>query len=674
MASKLITLPFRPTINLRGGVEAGAKLFVYSTGTTTPVSVYSDSALSIPLTNPVVADAFGVFPDVYYNDTQIVRVVIQQANGTVLSDTDPYVSDAASAEASADAAALSAAAAEAVARPIYANNAAGLAATTEGDFFFVDQGDGTADLYRHDAGPTATAMGRSTIINPQATGAAGLIGATGGSVQSLLDARPTSATLAGSGGAGLIGATGGNVQSLLDAQAAYILKSRQVVARQQLSWLPFEAVSDVYVGALIPTASTPVAAMRLHSEWILVRVRTTGLSTASNNDVYFNEYLYRDPAGYAQVNGGWQLVMCRGYANGRYINVFTAPDAPGQIPNADFAIRIGRMADAYVSSGDSGDWRYRGFGHGGMLNTPANNQISSDGAAGNLQTTGVWAVGATAYGTYFTIDCDYGLVLPPKTLGADPASTDGSTGTVTITYAGHGMSTGVRVLLSGITDTGGITQAQMTGVFSVTVVDANTFTIATAGTSTSSATGGGSAGVIEVEACHIDYTISHGAGWGRRAYIKQQYDPAFTPAVGFQDSYHVLFGVDPFEIDQIKPGGFNAEEVLLDGLVKSNSGAWHTGSGNVYQAYSDFEPSLIFKVTDEYGQPVRANDGSVSAFQFNTYARRLFADQVDYPKFYALFASSAEAPASRVAVQADKSIYYECQYTMAVVHASSGPA
>lgn len=176
MASKLITLPFRPTINLRGGVEAGAKLFVYSTGTTTPVSVYSDSALATPLTNPVVADAFGVFPDVYYNDAQVVRVVMQQANGTVLSDTDPYISDTASAEASADAAATSAAAAEAIARPIYANNAAGLAATAEGEFFFVDQGDGTADLYRHDAGPTATAMGRTTIIDPQGSGAAGLIG------------------------------------------------------------------------------------------------------------------------------------------------------------------------------------------------------------------------------------------------------------------------------------------------------------------------------------------------------------------------------------------------------------------------------------------------------------------------------------------------------------------
>lgn len=96
-----------------------------------------------------------------------------------LSDTTISVAvgeNTAAAAASATSAAASAAAAEAVARPIYASTAAGLAATSEGDFFFVDQSDGTADLFRHDAGPVATAMGRSIIIDPQASGASGLVG------------------------------------------------------------------------------------------------------------------------------------------------------------------------------------------------------------------------------------------------------------------------------------------------------------------------------------------------------------------------------------------------------------------------------------------------------------------------------------------------------------------
>lgn len=93
MTATLITLPFRPTINLRGGVEPGAILEVYASGTLTPVSIYADATLVTPLSNPLVADAFGVFPDVYYDDTAAVRVIVKQANGVTLSDTDPYVVD-----------------------------------------------------------------------------------------------------------------------------------------------------------------------------------------------------------------------------------------------------------------------------------------------------------------------------------------------------------------------------------------------------------------------------------------------------------------------------------------------------------------------------------------------------------------------------------------------------
>ena len=91
MAATLITLPFRPAINLRGGVEAGAKLEVYASGGLTPVQIFSDVNLTTALPNPLTADGFGVFPDVYYNDAASVRVIMKQANGTVLSDTDPYI-------------------------------------------------------------------------------------------------------------------------------------------------------------------------------------------------------------------------------------------------------------------------------------------------------------------------------------------------------------------------------------------------------------------------------------------------------------------------------------------------------------------------------------------------------------------------------------------------------
>ena len=99
MAARLIALPFRPTINLQGGIEPGAILEVYETGTLTPVTIYSDSGLTTPLPNPLTANGAGVFPDVYYSDAEAVRLILKTANGTVLQDSDPYTATAFEAEA-----------------------------------------------------------------------------------------------------------------------------------------------------------------------------------------------------------------------------------------------------------------------------------------------------------------------------------------------------------------------------------------------------------------------------------------------------------------------------------------------------------------------------------------------------------------------------------------------
>jgi len=48
-----------------GGISSGAKLNTYAAGSTTPLATYSDSALTIANTNPVVADASGLFGPVY---------------------------------------------------------------------------------------------------------------------------------------------------------------------------------------------------------------------------------------------------------------------------------------------------------------------------------------------------------------------------------------------------------------------------------------------------------------------------------------------------------------------------------------------------------------------------------------------------------------------------------
>lgn len=76
----------------------------------------------------------------------------------------------------------------------YASTAAGLAATSPGDTFWVDQEDGTGQVYRHDTGPVATAL-NSFILDPTDTGAAAIF--AGG--------VPRSAALSASDGAALVG-------------------------------------------------------------------------------------------------------------------------------------------------------------------------------------------------------------------------------------------------------------------------------------------------------------------------------------------------------------------------------------------------------------------------------------------------------------------------------------
>lgn len=104
MAVQQITLPFRPVINLSGGIDPFATLDVYQSGTTTRVSVFSDAALTTTLTNPVVANSAGVFPAIYYDDATAIRIVLKFADGTVVpnGDIDPFIADFGTAEKAAD--------------------------------------------------------------------------------------------------------------------------------------------------------------------------------------------------------------------------------------------------------------------------------------------------------------------------------------------------------------------------------------------------------------------------------------------------------------------------------------------------------------------------------------------------------------------------------------------
>lgn len=52
-------------VDANGNPLGGAKLYVYEAGTTTPLNTYSDSALSVANSNPIVADSSGLFGNIF---------------------------------------------------------------------------------------------------------------------------------------------------------------------------------------------------------------------------------------------------------------------------------------------------------------------------------------------------------------------------------------------------------------------------------------------------------------------------------------------------------------------------------------------------------------------------------------------------------------------------------
>ncbi len=91
----------KPT-NTAGQSQSGCYYVFYSTGTTTPVSVYADGFLTTPLSQPpagtvspvgygTIAASDGRFVPFYMNPAITYRAQLYSAAGVLLEDTDPYV-------------------------------------------------------------------------------------------------------------------------------------------------------------------------------------------------------------------------------------------------------------------------------------------------------------------------------------------------------------------------------------------------------------------------------------------------------------------------------------------------------------------------------------------------------------------------------------------------------
>lgn len=86
--TKRLLLPRSQAVGLDGRPLAGAKLYTFVTGTSTPKAVFTDAGLSVPHANPVIADAAGRFPAMFLGLGDYRTVLTDAADATIATD-DP---------------------------------------------------------------------------------------------------------------------------------------------------------------------------------------------------------------------------------------------------------------------------------------------------------------------------------------------------------------------------------------------------------------------------------------------------------------------------------------------------------------------------------------------------------------------------------------------------------
>lgn len=90
MAGHIAGLGYSQRMDANGDPLSACKLYIYETGTSTPVTVYSDYALSIEHPWPLVADSAGIIP-MFWVDDGTYRVRLTDAAGNEIFDDDGIV-------------------------------------------------------------------------------------------------------------------------------------------------------------------------------------------------------------------------------------------------------------------------------------------------------------------------------------------------------------------------------------------------------------------------------------------------------------------------------------------------------------------------------------------------------------------------------------------------------
>jgi hypothetical protein len=89
MTGLFLPAPVLRAVDQNGAPLPGALLQFYLTGTTTPTNVYTDKTLGTPLSNPVVADAGGLFAPIFLDPTVSYRCQLLTSAASLIRDIDP---------------------------------------------------------------------------------------------------------------------------------------------------------------------------------------------------------------------------------------------------------------------------------------------------------------------------------------------------------------------------------------------------------------------------------------------------------------------------------------------------------------------------------------------------------------------------------------------------------
>jgi hypothetical protein len=89
--SNLFSLPKQTPVTASGGIYSGSKAYFYRTGTSTPKDTYSDAALSVPNSNPVVADSGGLFGPIFLDTSDFEYRLTLKTSADVLIYTQDNV-------------------------------------------------------------------------------------------------------------------------------------------------------------------------------------------------------------------------------------------------------------------------------------------------------------------------------------------------------------------------------------------------------------------------------------------------------------------------------------------------------------------------------------------------------------------------------------------------------